>query len=525
MSPAPLFTSNPSEYQRLEGLYITETNPPGFIRGVSLGTGAVMGPCVRGPVDTPVEITSESRFLEVFGGRDYGAGGALIGKVWRDLLNKPFGKLIVVRAALSTDATASFNEEDTDGGAGTEVIKIEAANPGIWGNDVYFRIEAATNGDANYFNLRLRYLGQTVTYENLTVYQSADNLEEVIGDDLGNWVTVTKLQAAPSGTRPLNTDSHTGAYLAALDTGAIGGWMALGTTVASFTSVAGTTGTVLGADYTGTGRALDQVKSYSGVGFVWCADDDATAVPLVNTAMNTAAAASSDRLFLLWTGDYSDTYSDAVTYFDSVDAGTNDRLVKCFNPPYTLDTEVATQIQTPPTSWMAAILSQTDVDIHPGEEATKSYTAGISSLTYEGLTRENYVTLREAGICALEKDEGFLFVSGVVSDLTAGKTEITRRRSADFLQISASSRLKYYVKKKNTVENRRLMGGELIKFSQLLKNQKRVVEDYEVDQASQNTDAQRAQGLEYILWRVKLIGHMLHIVLKTEIGTGVTIEV
>ena len=38
-------------------------------------------------------------------------------------------------------------------------------------------------------------------------------------------------------------------------------------------------------------------------------------------------------------------------------------------------------------------------------------------------------------------------------------------------------------------------------------------------------EVERAQGLEFILWRVKLIGHMLHIVLKTEIGTGVTIEV
>ena len=120
--PAPLHTSNPAEFLRLEGLYIFEQNPPGFVRGASLGTVGVFGPTTKGPVDTPVLITSETRFLEVFGGRDFGGGGALVNKTWRSLLNKPFGSLFVVRAAAAGAVLASFSQDDAADGTGTEIV-------------------------------------------------------------------------------------------------------------------------------------------------------------------------------------------------------------------------------------------------------------------------------------------------------------------------------------------------------------------------------------------------------------------
>lgn len=522
--PAPLFTSNQSEFTRLEGLYIFEQNPPGFVRGVSLGTVGIFGRCVRGPVDEAIEITSESRFLEVFGGRSNSADGSgtLVGDVWRDLLNKPFGKLVITRAAATGDVAASFTEEDAAGGAGVAIIRIDATSPGVWGNNVGFRIEDATDGVATSFNLLVRYFGTITTYENLnTNGPTDDNLATIIGDDDANNVLVTKL----ADGRPLNTDDQTGVYLAALDTGvALTGYMLLGTTVTDYVIVLGTTAAVAATDYTAAGRAFDQLKDYKGVSIVLCSEADTEAtVDSVNTTMLTHAATSSDRLFLMWSGSHADSRATVVS---DVDAFTrNDRVVFCYNSAKTLDPETALTITTPPHAWMASILSQTDVDIHPGEEATKSFSAGITGLQDESLTREDYVALREGGIAALERDEGFLFVSGVVISLTPGKTEITRRRSADFLQLSAAGRLKFFVKKKNLAETRRVMGGELVAFSQGLQDTQRVVEAFEVDQESVNTAAQRSQGLEFILWRVKLIGHILFLVLKTEIGTGVTIEV
>lgn len=519
MSPAPLATSNPADYQRLEGVYITERNPPGFIRGVSLNTVGIFGQTTRGPVDTPVEITSESRFLEVFGGRDYGNGGALINHVWRDLLNKKFGKMFIVRALATAAVAASFTFEEGVDGSGTAVLKVEASSAGLWGNEVWARIDDATDADPDHFNLVVKLNGAVVTYENLNIKTTADdNLLEVVGDDDGNWVVVTKVADGRPATSSTITEVG---FVAAKDSD---DFIDLGVTLSEYTTVAGTEGTIASSDYTGTDRALAQLAAYKGVPIVFCSEDDETISQAVNTAMVTAAAASSDRLFLCWSGDHDDSKVDAETYFDSLNAAANDRMVACFNSPYTLDPEIGTLIQVPPQSWKASILSQTEADDHPGEEATKQWTAGISKLTLDSLNWEDYASLREHGICALERDEGFLFVSGVVMDLTPGKTEITRRRSADKIQLSAARRLKHYVKKRNTETTRRVMGGELTDFLEQYKARERIVEGYVVDQQSPNTPASRAQGEEYILTRVRLIGHILHLILLTEIGTGVTVE-
>ena len=518
--PAPFFTTNPSEFTRLEGLYIFEKDPPGFISGVSLSTVAVMGQTVRGPVDTAVEITSPNRFTEVFGGRDYGAGGSLINQVWRFLLNKPFGKVVVVRAAAADAVKASLTVEDGVDGTGTAIARIDASSVGVWGNDINVLVEDASDGNANHWNLRVNYLGETTLYENLDTTTGNDNLAVVVGDDDARTIDIVKL----ADGRPANFSTITEADWESKD-GAVGtaleDYMALGTTLTAYTSVAGSEGTIAATDYTASNRAFDQIKERKNISIVSYAEDTTAFVTAINVAIATAAAAVSDRVFVTWSGDHTDNVSDVAT---AAALHRSDRIIHCANSPYTLDPETALQIQVPPVEWMCSILSQTDVDIHPGEEATKDYTAGITKLTNEDWVREDYITLREAGACALERDEGFLFVSGVTTDLTSGKTEITRRRMADFLQLSASNRLKFFVKKKNTATNRGIILGELTAFSQTLKDQERVVEDYVIESDTVNTAATRAQGIEKILWRVRLIGHMLHLVLETEIGTGVTIE-
>lgn len=105
--PSIFFTTNPAEFTRVEGVYVSERKPPAAIAGVFLGVVCVVGECVRGPVDTMTEITSPARFAEVFGGRDRGSGGSIMGKVWQSMIGKPFGKLLVVRAAASGAVVAS----------------------------------------------------------------------------------------------------------------------------------------------------------------------------------------------------------------------------------------------------------------------------------------------------------------------------------------------------------------------------------------------------------------------------------
>lgn len=486
--PAPFFTTNQSEFGRVEGVYIFEKDPPAFIQGVFLGSVGIAGLTLRGPVDTPVEITSAARFEEVFGHRSLFGQSTSVNKVREFMMNKPFGKRVIVRVAAAAAATS---EKDFVATA-TPIVNIAASSPGAWGTDLTVDIENATDGNANHWNLKVNYRGDTVTYENLDTTAGNDNLLDTIGADLANLVVVTKL----ADGRPDN------AAASALD------------------DTTGSDGTIADSDYTATDRGLNQIKGYRGVGLVAIADRSTAAI---KSAMKTAAEASSDRLFLIWNGSHSETQANVIT-----DAALyrSDRIVYCENSTKTFDFDVAAEVEVPPHSWMASILTQTDVDVNPGEEASKQFTAGITSIRYANRTREDYISLKEAGIASLERDEdgGFLFVSGIVNDLTPGKTQITRRRSADFLQLSAAARLKFFVKKKNTAANRAQLAAEVVAFLSSLKDQSRIVEDFQVEQAAVNTEAQRAQGKERILMRVKLIGHILSLILETEIGETVVLR-
>ena len=486
--PAPLFTTNPSEFGRLEGVYIFEKDPPSFIEGVFLGTVGIVGLTLRGPVDTPVEITSGSRFEEVFGQRSYFGQTTSVNKVREFMMNKPFGKRVIVRVAAAAAATAEMDFLAT----ATPIINVAASSPGAWGNDLTVAVEDATDGDSLKFDLVVNYRGDQVRYANLNTQTSNDNLLAVIGSDLANHVVVTKL----ADGRPDNA------------------------VAAALTDTAGSDGAVADTDYTATDRGINQIKGYRGVGLVAVADRSTAAI---KSAMHVAAQASSDRLFLIWNGSHSETLANVVT-----DAALyrSDRIVYVENSTKTFDFDVAAEVELPPHSWMASILSSTDVDINPGEEASKEFTAGITGLRYENREREDYISLKEAGVASFEKDEdgGFLIVSGVVNDLTTGKTQITRRRSADLLQLSAARRLRFFLKKKNTAANRAQLGAEVVAFLNSLKDAGRIVEDFTVEQAAVNTEAERAKGRERILMRVKLIGHILSLILETEIGETVILR-
>lgn len=519
------FTTNPAEFTRLEGLYISERNPPGFIRGRDLSAVGMFGLTIRGP-STVQKITSTSRFIEIYGGRDQGTsdGLALTNEVWAALINKPFGTLYVRRVTGAGAVVASLTLDDLVTGLGTDIVRVDASSVGIWGDNIKWKVEDASDGDALKWNAVTEYLGEQVTYENLNTQAGFDNLAEVIGDDVARQITLTKL----SDGRPQNSTVITeAAYVAAIDAD---GFVTLGDTtlVTNFSQIPGTEGTLAVGDYT---TALGDMAVTDGPSVVLCPESledtiTAGAQSTLNGAIVTQAAIVSDRTFVTWSGIHGQVAATEITSLTTDITTRSDRIVWCFNSPKTLDPEVAVKIDQGPHIWMASILSQNDVDIHPGSQQSANQTAGISELNNETLTRADLISLREAGISTLEKLPGqFLFRSGVTTDLTTGKTEITRRRMADFLQLSASDRLRFFVKAKNTLELRAQIAGELTAFSQSLRDQGRVIEDFAIEQDSVNTAAQRAQGIEKVFWRVRLLGHVLHLVLETEIGTGVVIEV
>ena len=480
------FSTNPADWTKLEGLYINEKQPAGFIRGVDLSTVGMATACVRGPL-TPTIITSSADFLNIFGGRDYGGGGTIIGQGWAAMLNKPFGTVVIRRVAAAAASKASHQLLAT----ATPIVQVNASSVGAWGLGITVDVTAPTDGISGHFNLTAHYLGRDYLYQNLDTTTGNNNLAQVIGTDPARPIDLVKLA---DGT----PDDVAGAALA----------------------TGGSDGSVASSDYN---TGLDDLANFPGVGVVLIPE----AVPVAATVWShlvTIAPTVADRIFLTWANVHTNGQSAEVSAEAAAITTTSDRIIWCYNSPYTIDPTTSLAFQQNPAIWMAAILSQVDVDIHPGSFQTEAVLAGITSLTQPGLSRGDYIALKNGGICALESTpSGFRFRSGVTTNLNPGLTEITRRRMADFLQLSAAQRLQTYVKGKNTPEIRARMAGELVSFSQGLKSLGRIVADFGINQTDVNTDPQRANGEEHILWQVKLIGHMLYLVLDTDISTGTVI--
>lgn len=504
------FTTNPSDFSKLEGLYVSERKPPGFIRGRDLSTIGLAGRCVRGP-DAPQEITSAGTFIDIYGERDYGSGGALIGQVWAALLNKPFGSLVIRRVRASDAVKASFTLETAAGGAGTDVLRVDASSVGAWGNLVGVSVTAATDGNANHFNLTARYQSRQIVLQNLDITTGNDNTALVVGADPARFIDLVKL----ADGRPVNN-------AATVDGADANGFVLLGQTVAGFTSVLGTEGTLAVGDYNG---GMNDLAIFPGIAVALVPEIVAGSAATFHSNLVTLAAAVSDRVFFTWAQAHGQSVATETAQVTAQITTRTDRIVWAFNSPYTIDPKTQAEIQTAPHVWLASIASQVDIDIHLGSFQTIAYLAGITRVTNTALQRLDLIALKNAGISTLERNtSGFQFRSVVTTSLEPGKTELARRRMADFLQLSASTRLATYVKGKNTPEERAAMAGELTAFSEQLKGKRRVVEKYAIDSESVNTDAQRAQGEEHLLWRVKLIGHMLAVVLETDIATGTVIE-
>lgn len=496
------FSNNPVDWQALEGLYISEQKPPGFIRGIDMSVVGFVGKCVRGPT-TLQDIASPGRFLEIYGGRDYtktGTGGTRIGEVHGALLNKQFGKIVVGRVVSSTAATATLNLSNA---VPTVIARVDASSPGLWANGATGGLVAsvvnATDGDANHWNLKIKYQGREILAENLNTQSGSDNLLAVVGDDAGNLFTVTKF----ADGRPINL----------ADTNLAGG----------------TEPALVDADYT---NQLTNMANKVGVSVVVIPEAPPTPAT-VNGVIVTLASTVKDRVFLTWSGVVSQSASANKTAKLAQITTPSDRIVWCYNTPKTLDTDTLTKIDQGPHVWLASIISQTHPSVHKGAHETGKYLAGVASVDKPALTRDELKDLRANGITTLEDlgDDGFLFRSVVTTTTEPGLTELSRRLMTDFLQLSAGARLKSFPKSKNTKKQRAREMGELIAFSRELQAEgdgKTIDDDSDeigpgflVDKASVNTDKQRGKGLEVTLWKVRLVNHELYLVLQTEVGTGV----
>lgn len=518
--PAPRYITSDSQ-MIAPGVYVKENAPAVPIRGQRNRVVGFVGQCVRGPVGKAVICTSYKRFLAVFGDRDKNTrGGAVIGHVWKALQGKRWGRMVIVRAAAAAAIKASFTLESAAGGAGTAILRVDAANVGTWGNDVGIKVSAATNGDANYFNLSVRLYGVVTTYQNLTTQATGqDNTNSVIGNDDATLIRVTKL----ADGRPVNNAPST-------DGADVDGYVKLGQTVAAYTSVAGTDGSIADTDYTAADGPIDVLNGSVGV---HCCAVVGRSNTVIKTSVATYAANAVQRVWYVCPDSETTTLSSAGTERATFNNG---RLSYWFNHEYIIDPLTKEEIVQEPFVLPMSIMSQTDPDIHVGDIDNVAYSKA-SRRVYSEMDATDRDTATTSGLSFLLHDQdqnsNDVIIPGnaVTCDFADNNRELDGRYMKDFILDALAQRLRGDQFKGNTPSNRAQRAAACSSFLSdlarkeryVLKNEKGVAQFQYVNDSSVNVSADQANGNQQELCIVQLIPKNIRILLNATIGTNATI--
>jgi len=184
---------------------------------------------------------------------------------------------------------------------------------------------------------------------------------------------------------------------------------------------------------------------------------------------------------------------------------------------------------------LCSVLSLIQPERNPGE-LTDVTTSALSTVLGQQrgapvLTRADYEVLKSFGICGIriDRSSGPVFQSGITTSLTSGRTRISRRRMADFIQDSLARQYNLYVKQlmSETIktalitETDGFLAGLLAKATPNLQR----IAGYTVDPTGGNTPELEAQGIYVIGVAVRLLSEMDNIVLSSSIGSDVVVTV
>lgn len=515
---APRFQSSLSDQFGAPGTYIKELAVSAPVRGIFRGTTGIIFESVRGPTGRVVVANSLQRYVDIYGGRDKAInGGPVVGKGWFALQNKFFGLVYSLRVAASDAITASFNAETLAGGGGIEVLHIAASSVGTWGNDVLWKVTTASNGVSTSFNLVVQLYGKNYLYENLSINGSDDNLAVVVGSDDAVPIVLTKVASG----RPVNN-------AATVDGADANGFTKLGQTVASFTSVAGSDGTIADTDYTGAGKAMEIMHGTKGVDYMFVAGRSNANI---KTKVLALAPTANTWIWGICPDSSAVTVATAIT-----EAGTlrHSRITYCFNHPNVVDPVTGVTVKDEPHAFMGSILSQTEPDVHPGVVDTKDLTTQIVSLTNE-IGDPDADSMDAAGVTFLNRDfdnngnQIWLFRNGLTTDLSTNNRQLDGQRQKFFLVSGMAQRMRGDEKKPNTKEIRAdrkaAISGwltELALGGRFVNKDDSNVPQFEYKNGPEvNAPSDVQAGIQRDLARVQLIPKNLYLQLQIQIGVNV----
>ncbi len=486
---------------RRPGVYAIERNPPATIRATGTGTAAIVEQFPWGPPQTVTEPTNFRNFVDTFAP----FGMSHLGSGYLALIKKGFPVFKVVRV-LGSNAVKAFATVVTAGAATVVVVTLKYA--GVAGNSVTVAVSAASDGDANHFNMAVTIDGASGT--------TTDNF--------------TNLNYSGTGTD--SSPDLTKCLLVGTIVKGAGGIAA----VATYTCAAGSDGTITAPTYVGVaGTANAGIAKLEGdrsIDAVFVGDPGNSLRAAVNAGLVAHVALMTDRVAYI-NGNSSLTQAATIT---DVASYRNERVVYCDSWVYITDDVTGATTLVPLAPFAASVACQLSpsTDIGWKDDKVISMLQGIVDL--ESDRGDAAATSTDAGIVTIgrELDGGFSFELGVVTinPTTPSKGLLTRTRMGHFIARSEVSSLRSAVNSPNVPLNQQDEVNAIEDFLSGLKanlsrdpNNNPFIVDYTIeDLAAANSPSDIAAGNFTIPQTIQTGATQSKIFLSLAYGPTVTVK-
>jgi hypothetical protein len=390
----PLFVTSSSQ-AKTHGVYAIERTPPSVIRAQGLGVVGIAEQFPWGPEEL-TEVPDFKTFVDTYapyGSSHTGAGYlAVAGKSW------PVLRVVRVLGPTAAAATATINKTGP-----TAMLTLTLKYKGVLGNSVTATISAASDGDANHFNLTVSLTGASGTttdrFENLNYSGvGADSVP-----DFSRTLLIASITEVSSGVPLTGTTSFTG----------------------------GTDGTVTSADYVGTQGAADKgISLFEGdktIDFVITGDPGNSLRAAVNAGLVAHADYTTDRMAFI-NGNSALTIAAVRTDVASY------RSIRCCyidNWAYMRDDVDGTERITAPAPWAASVAASLSPSTSFAWKAS-SVRALLRNVTKLETQRGDAAGVNtDHGICTFIKEAagGFTFESAVNTYAPVNPAKRTYKRT------------------------------------------------------------------------------------------------
>lgn len=435
-----LFVTSTAQATRHD-VYAFEKTPPAVIKATGFGTAALVEQQSWGPSQT---LTSPSRMGEMLNqvappGMNRTNSGYLAA------IRKAFPFLKYVRVLGSTAVIASVTVNKT-GPTALFIVALKYA--GVAGNSVTVTTSAASDGDANHFNLTVAVTGASGT---TTDFIANLNLSGVGADVLPTQTQLDQLLLVGTVTK-----SASGLPI-----------------IGSSSCTGGTDGTIDATTYVGTQSANDKgaskLESSKGIDHFFCGDPGNTIRAAVNAGFKSHADFMSDRCAYL-NGNSGQTATAAQT---DVASYRSQRVVYCDPWAYIYDDTDGTKRLVPTASFAGSVASQLSpsTSIAWKNDEVIALLGGIVDL--EADRGDAASTNTTAGIATFirEEDGGFTIEAGVVTiaPTTPAKADHMRTRIGHYIARSIKKSLRGSVDAPNVPVNQQDCIDATVAFMEVLK--------------------------------------------------------